>query len=196
MYYARLLKNLFSPNREADTPTTDKVYELWSIAVTTIIAELLDQNKATYKYLSISKSEFSYSYLTDEKQQLLMGIRETNDEAESVLGGATANIQRYGRISLSGAGAVGDMKHIAFLYWLTKSKYSVNLLRKFLQFDEAWQIAIVLTAMTDALATRKQNNDDLEQQAMARCIKEELIKKKSLEKASEEYINALYYYQM
>jgi hypothetical protein len=50
--------------------------------------------------------------------------------------------------------------------------------------------------MTDALATRKQNNDDLEQQAMARCIKEELIKKKSLEKASEEYINALYYYQM
>jgi hypothetical protein len=31
---------------------------------------------------------------------------------------------------------------------------------------------------------------------MARRIKEELIKEKNLEKATEEYIDALYYYQM
>jgi hypothetical protein len=51
-------------------------------------------------------------------------------------------------------------------------------------------------AMTDAPATRKQNNDDLERQAKARRIKEELIKEKNLERAIEEYIDALYYYQM
>ena len=42
----------------------------------------------------------------------------------------------------------------------------------------------------------KQNNDDLERQAKVRRIKEELIKEKSLEKATEEYIDALYYYQI
>jgi hypothetical protein len=80
--------------------TTDRVHELGSIAASTIITDLLDQNKATYKYLSVSKSEFSHGYLTEERKQSLIGIRATNDEAESVLGGATANIQRYGRISL------------------------------------------------------------------------------------------------
>jgi hypothetical protein len=64
--------------------------------------------------------------LADEQKQLLMGIRSTNNEAESVLSGTTANIQQYGHISLSGAGAVGDMKHNDFLYPPTKSKNSVK----------------------------------------------------------------------
>jgi hypothetical protein len=50
-----------------------------------IITELLDQKKATYKKLSISESEFSYNYSTEDRKQSLMGIRATNDEAESVL---------------------------------------------------------------------------------------------------------------
>jgi len=51
-------------------------------------------------------------------------------------------------------------------------------------------------ATTDAPATLKHNNNDLERQAKARRIKEELIKEKGLEKATEEDIDALYYYQM
>ncbi len=43
-----------------------------------------------------------------------MQIKVTSNEAESVLGDATANIQRYGLISLSGAEAVGGMKHYTF----------------------------------------------------------------------------------
>jgi hypothetical protein len=97
------------------------VHELGSIPSSTIIRELLDQSKATHKYLSVSESEFLYRYSTEERKQSLIGIRATNDEAESALGGATANIQRYGRISLSGAGAVGDMRCNAFLHRPTKS---------------------------------------------------------------------------
>ncbi len=88
------------------------------------------------------------------------------------------------------------MKCNAFLYQPMKTKNSVKPLGKFHQFDEALQEAIILTAMTDAPATQKQNNDDLEQQAKARRIKEEPIKEKSLGKAPKEYIDALYYYQM
>ena len=51
-------------------------------------------------------------------------------------------------------------------------------------------------ATTDAPATLKRNNEDIERQTKARRIKEELIKEKSLETATEEYIDALYYYQM
>jgi len=58
VHYARLLNSLFSPQREADLATTDTVHELGSIAASTNIRELLDQNKATYKYLSVSESEF------------------------------------------------------------------------------------------------------------------------------------------
>jgi hypothetical protein len=58
--YAILLNSLFSPQREADVMTKDSIHELGSIAASTIITELLDQNKATFKYVSVSESEFSY----------------------------------------------------------------------------------------------------------------------------------------
>ena len=82
------------------------MHELGAITASTIITELLDKNKSTYKYLSVSESEFPYRYSTVEHMQSLIGIQATNDEAESVLGSATANIQQYGRIGLPGAGAV------------------------------------------------------------------------------------------
>jgi hypothetical protein len=150
VHYARLLNSLFSPQREADLATTATVHELGSITTSTIIRELLDQNKATYKYLSVSESEFSHRYSTVERKQCLIGIRATNDEAESVLGGATANIQRYGCISLLGAGAVGDMKNDTFLHRPTKSKLKSKPLGIFHQFDPSLQEAIIAVATTDA----------------------------------------------
>jgi len=48
------IKYLFTPTRKADIETTDKFIELATIAMDVIIKELLDKNKATYKYLSIS----------------------------------------------------------------------------------------------------------------------------------------------
>jgi hypothetical protein len=66
----------------------------------------------------------------------------------------------------------------------------------FHQFDDAIQEGIILTAMNDAPETRQHNIDDLEHQAKARRIKEELIKEHNLERAKEEYIDVLYYHWM
>ena len=39
-----------------------------------------------------SGSEYAFEHSTDERKQKLLGVAATNDEAESVLGGATAAI--------------------------------------------------------------------------------------------------------
>jgi len=47
----------------------------------------MDASKATYKYTNQSKSKYSYNHCGDDKKKAMLGIRATNDEAESSLGG-------------------------------------------------------------------------------------------------------------
>jgi hypothetical protein len=68
VHFARLLKYVFAPIRETDIKTTDMVYELAPIAVNAIITELLDEKKATFKYLSISGTEYSFDHSTNERK--------------------------------------------------------------------------------------------------------------------------------
>ena len=58
--------------------------------------------------------------MEDRKEALL--IAATNDKAESVLGGTTANVQRFGQIISSGAAAVSDMNRNNFLACLSKQQ--------------------------------------------------------------------------
>ena len=54
--------------------------------------------------------------------------------------------------------------------------------------------AIVLVAMEDAPSTSRQNRADIQAQDTARQEKEELLKEKNLEDATEEFIEGLYYH--
>ena len=56
--------------------------------------------------------------------------------------------------------------------------------------------AIVLVAMEDAPSTSRQNRADIQAQDTARQEKEELLKEKTLEDATEEFIEGLYYHRM
>ena len=129
----------------------------------------------------------------------MLGNTATNDESKSILVGTTANIQQIGRIALSSAGAVSDMKRNAFL-WRdtipTKKNSTVNPNGLFHQFPHELRQAIVRVAMKDAPATKLCNNEDLAFQAKARRAKEEMIKANNLEKATEEYIEGMYYRKM
>ncbi len=84
-------------------------------AADAICTELQDKKKATYKYLSISGSEYLWNHCGEEKKKALLGNTATNDKAESALGGTTAHVQQFGQIALSSAGAVSDMKQNAYL---------------------------------------------------------------------------------
>ena len=151
--------------------------DLASIAVTAFVGELLNEKKATWKYLSISGSDYCWANSTDERKAALIGVTATNDEAERVLGGTTANIQQYGRINLSNAAAVSDVKQNKILSRSSNKKQRRGM---FHDIDEAIQKCIIAIAIEDAPHTRQQHIEELEQQATARRLKEEIIQEKSL----------------
>jgi hypothetical protein len=110
------------------------------VAVIAFIRELLDEKKVTWKYLSISGSNYCWANSTDERKAALIGMTATNDEAESVLGGTSANIQQYGGINLSSAAFVSDVKRNNYLACPAKKQACRGL---FHDIDEAIQECII-----------------------------------------------------
>ena len=196
VHYARLRGMLFSPLRKTVRDTRFRVRELAKVAADAILTELHNDSKATYKYLSRSKSEYCWKKCSGERKAALLGNKATNDEAESTLGGTTYQVQRYGRINLSNAAAVSDLKRNAFLHRNTKSKNDKKPTGIFHEYSKELQHAIVLTAMRDAPETQAIHQKELELQAKSRREKEELAKQKNMEKATDEYIEAAYLIKM
>jgi hypothetical protein len=54
VHFARVRKEAFDPSRRSSKDTTKTVLKLVPVAVEALLKELLDEKKATYKYLSIS----------------------------------------------------------------------------------------------------------------------------------------------
>ena len=78
--------------------------------MTTLLREFHDPMKASHKYFSVSKSEFSWEHCPEHIKQGTMGVMAVNDVAESALGGCTRNVQTGNRIHLSSAAAISDAK--------------------------------------------------------------------------------------
>ena len=199
VHMAMLRNELFSPLTPTNIKTTDMIVTLAEAAAKTICDELMNESKATYKYTNQSRSEYSYNHCGDEKKRAMLGMRATNDEAESALGGATAQVQQYGRINISSAAAVSDINRNKYLqrhYALARKKESATSQGLFHGFPDDVRQAIVSVAMEDAPSTRKQNTAAIQAQDTARREKEEMFKERNLENATEEFIEALYYHQM
>jgi hypothetical protein len=101
---------IFNPRNETNINTTTRVVELGTVAMVTLLREFHDSKKASHKYFSVSKSEFSWEYCPQHHKQATLGIMAVNDVAESVLGGCTRNVQIGNRIHLSSAAAISDAK--------------------------------------------------------------------------------------
>jgi hypothetical protein len=197
VHMARLRMELFSPVSLTNIGTSEMLIVLAKTAARAIYDELRDESKATFKYLSVSGSEYSWNGCGEARKKALLGKKATNDEAESALGGTTSNIQQYGRINISSAGAISDAKRNGFLqreYMPPRKKSSAKAQGIFHGLSEVLQEAIVRVAMKDAPSTRKKNNDAIQLQATAQRMKVELLKEKNLECATEAYIDGLYYY--
>ena len=78
-----LLKELFHPSDQDNKDCTTTLEEVAHIAIEAIRMELEDENKATYKYLSISGSSFSFEHCSDEEKKAMLEKMATNDLSES-----------------------------------------------------------------------------------------------------------------
>ena len=185
-----MLRNeLFYPTIEDNQDSTDLVKELAVVAAKAYLDELHDKNKASYKYLSSSHCSFSYTHCPDEIKEEMKGKMATNDVAESSFGAVTNQMQTFTRIDIAGAAAVSDPRRNKFLNRVGEKGL-------FHKFSEEIKISLVLTTMEDAPTTRKENMLLLNRQCKAKQMKEEIMKEKGLQKATEEYIDAIYYYKM
>ena len=63
------------------------------LAIEAILRELEDQTKATYKYLSLSGSPFSFDHCPEDVKNAMLGMMAVNDLAESSFAGVTAQVQ-------------------------------------------------------------------------------------------------------
>jgi hypothetical protein len=202
VHMERLRKELFSPTSRTNATTKALMHGLAKTAAETVCKEILDPTKATYQYTSHSDSDKSYGNISSERETLQLGKMATNDVAESTLGRTTANVQRFGRISLSSAGAISAAKSNGFIQRESlppaRKKSAVNVKPQGMLFGLRTEVqhAIVLAARLDAQTARKANTDAILAQDTARRKKEELAKDKSMANASEEFIDGMYYWNM
>ncbi|KAL7546176.1 hypothetical protein ACHAWF_015185 [Thalassiosira exigua] len=188
---SRLLDELFSPCDVDNQESTEMLEKVAAVGIEAMKKELLDETKATHKYLSVSGSEYSFEHCPESVKKDMLGAMATNDLAESSFAGVTSQLQSFGRIAMCSAAAVSDAKRNKFFYRATSKKAIEN-------GEEGlfYTITAVMMSMEDAPATRQSNNNDLERYRKIRWEKEQLAKQQGLEHAKDEYIEALIYRKM
>ena len=169
-----LVDELFMPRDSDNQESTAMLENIGAKAISVIMTELLDETKATYKYLSISKSIYSWNYCPDHVKKAMLGKMVTNDPAESSFAGVTAQIQSYGRIDLCNAAAVSDITRNKFLSRPTTKKEIKNgSIGFFHTLPEELQATAVMVAMENVPATKEYNNEALSLQRKRRHEKEQ-----------------------
>ena len=66
----------------------------------------------------------------------------------------------------------------------------------FHSFDKVLRAAIIKVGIKDAPRTRTVNNEAVELQQKSKQAKEDIKREKNMVKASEDYIEAIYYHQI
>ena len=108
---------------------------------------------------------------------------------ESALGGTTHQLQQYGRIGIANAAAISDAKTNGYFRRFSASGKKTKGM--FHQYYPKMRECLLM-AIEDAPVTVATNRDDLDRQREAKRKKEEMIEKKSLDKAKEELVEASY----
>ena len=116
------MKELVAPQYRDNKDSTPMLETLDTIALNATIEELEDKTKATYNYLSLSGSEYSWEHCPETTNKAILGKMVTNDLAERSLAGVTSQFQTYGRIGMWNAAAISDMSRNWYLSRPTTKK--------------------------------------------------------------------------
>ena len=203
--FDELRAELFYPTRRANRQTQDTACQLGKVIAATIIVELRDTSKATSHYLSSIKGKFSQAQITEEDRKANMNKMAHNSISESNHASSTAALQICGNIRLDHAAAEGQTranndfgrKHESLVKGNRAKSTNAKVLDlgMFHQLPCELQETLIQTSRENAMKTRQSFDNALQKQRVARQEKEELVMKKKLDRAKEDYIVAMYFYE-
>ena len=104
--YLELKKEVFAPSDPSNLETDHLMNDLSKIVATSILEEIRHPNKATHNHLSSCNGIYSWANCTEEQKKAGLGIRATNDIAESSFGSLTEAISSNSTIGLTHAGGM------------------------------------------------------------------------------------------
>ncbi len=108
-------KELFNPANQDNKDSTSTLEELAIVACTRWRDEMVDKKKGTWQFLSDLGGKLSFDHCSEEDKLALCGMMAVNDLTESSFAGLTAQVQVFGRIGMTNAAAISDMKRNGFL---------------------------------------------------------------------------------
>eukprot|EP00957_Ditylum_brightwellii_P058559 4440532-Ditylum_brightwellii.AAC.1 len=103
-----LRAELFNPQKETNQSTDTIVLDLAFQAVTSLLSELCNKNKAIVGYLSSTDGRFSFLNTSDNDYRATLGKVGNNDNAECPFGDFTWAVQKNGTIRLGHAGRMSQ----------------------------------------------------------------------------------------
>ena len=101
----------FNPKNRTNRQCSRRVIELGGVAFQAILSDMMNKNKATYRYLSWSWSKLSWKGCPGSAKKATLGLEAMNDYTESALGGTTHELTKFGRINQDNAATISDNHH-------------------------------------------------------------------------------------
>ena len=117
-----LVGELFSPQDRNNKDSTTMLETLGTIYIKAMIKDIEDKTKYTYKYLSISGTEYSWEHFLDTTKKSMLGKMVTNNLAEISSACVTSQVKTYGRIVRCNATAISYMSRNGYLSRPTAKK--------------------------------------------------------------------------
>ena len=118
----KLVEELFSPQDRNNKEITTILETLVTISVKYMIKELEDKTKATYKYLSISGTEYYWEHCPLTTKKFMLGKIVTNDLSEISFTGVTSQVQIYEHIGMCNTADISNMSINGYLSCPTNKK--------------------------------------------------------------------------
>ncbi len=185
--YQKLREELFHPQQAVNQATRDMTIRLGRIAVETILRELRDPKKATSNYLSSVNGEYSWENTSTEDHEALKDRVANNDLSESAHGGTSHQINLWGRILLTNAAGMDQVRR--------NGNFSrCDKLGSFLKLPFEMKRSLLAAAKKHSPKQRQWDRDAISRQTAEKQRKLAEKKTKAEEKAAGANIEALYYY--
>ena len=122
---------------------------------------------------------------------------DMNDLAKSSFVGVNAQLQVFGRIGMARNAAINDMARNGFLDRPTTNKEMSDKKKSlFHEFPEDLQITAIMYSVQEYPATIQSKTNAMDIQSNAKQKKDNMVKRKRLEKATYKFIPCLIYRQM